>query len=150
MIDRDQPCPSEVRGRTTAMQVFISHAGADQGLARELANRLAEAGYGTWTNEELFPGDNWALEMGKALERSEAMIVLVSPESTRSEQVNRDIQFAIGSLQYENRLIPVQVRKTAGVPRSLDRFQPIPGEGGAEEISRRVLERLQAAGEVAR
>jgi hypothetical protein len=124
------------------MQVFISHAGADQGLARELANRLAEAGYEAWTNEELFPGDNWALEMGKALERSEAMIVLVSPESTRSEQVNRDIQFAIGSLQYENRLIPVQVRKTAGVPRSLDRFQPIPGEGGAEEISRRVLERL--------
>src|SRR5438128_1159657 len=99
------------------MQVFISHADADSDLAWELAAGLSEAGIDVWfARDQLFPGDNWQLAIGKALERSKAMIVLVSPESVKSTFVRSEIQFALGSLNYENRVIPVLVRPTDKIP----------------------------------
>ena len=132
------------------MKVYISHAASERALAEDLASQLTEAGFETWSDSMLFPGDNWHLQIGQALEQAEAMIVLVSPESAASEWVRNEIQHALGSLQYENRVIPVQVRATAGMPWILRRFPSIPGEGGAVEIGRRVLDRLRESSEVAR
>jgi hypothetical protein len=131
------------------MQVFISHSSADRDLARELSARLSGAGFQPWSEGELLPGDNWQLETGQALEQSEAMIVLVSPEWSKSPWDRNQVQYALGSLNYENRVIPVEVRRTEDIPWMLKKFSIIPGSGGIGEISNRVLERLKAAQGVA-
>ncbi len=64
------------------MKVFLSYSAEDREVAKDLATQLANAGLETWDPAEaLFPGDNWALRIGKALEEADAMIVLVSPKS---------------------------------------------------------------------
>ena len=128
------------------MRAYISYAPVDAPLARELAGRLAEDGVEAWFPDRyLFPGDNWGLEIGKALEEAEAMIVLVSPEAAQSEWVRNDISYALGSLRYEDRLIPVVVRATEGMPGILRTFPQVPGDRGVEEIRRRVVEWLRDA-----
>jgi len=45
---------------------------------------------------ELFPGDNWHLEIGKALAAAEAMIVLMSPAAAESKMLLEEISYALG------------------------------------------------------
>jgi hypothetical protein len=108
------------------MKVFLSYAEADRKVAQELATGLREAGLRIWfAEDEVFPGDNWALEVGKALKQSDAMIVLISPQSMKSDWVLKEIEFALGAQQYQGRLIPVIVKPTPEVPWILKRFPAV-------------------------
>jgi hypothetical protein len=99
------------------MRVFISYDQKDKESAKELSDRLVEAGFAVWDAErEILPGDNWALKVGEALEESDAMIVLLSPESVRSPWIKREIEYALGSPKYSGRLVPVIVRPTEDIP----------------------------------
>lgn len=99
------------------MKVFLSYSKEDCKLARALASQLKKIGLEPWDpNEVLFPGDNWASEIGKALEKSEAMVVLVSPSSMKSDQVLREVDFALGSPRYKGRLIPVVLAEAEEMP----------------------------------
>jgi len=99
------------------MRVFLSYAQSDREVAKELASRLEEAGHSVWLpDDELFPGENWALEIGKALNESEAMVVLLSPQAMKSDWVRKEIEFALGARQYRGRLIPVMVKPTSDIP----------------------------------
>lgn len=94
-------------------QVFISYAQSDSELARRAASTLAESGLDVWWKENnVFPGDNWAAEYAKALENSQAMIVLLSSDSASSGEVLSDLSFALGKKSYKGRLIPV-LRKSS-------------------------------------
>ena len=64
------------------MRVFVSHAEQDSALAMDLAVHLDRAGYTvSYPAPSLARGENWNVEIGRALEDSEAMIVLVSLQS---------------------------------------------------------------------
>ncbi len=129
---------------TKTMQVFFSYAPADRELAAQLAKRLEKDGYEVWlADNRLYPGDNWSLEIGKALEESDAMVVLLSPESVRTERVRNEIDYALGSLQYKNRLIPVLVRPTKDFPWILERFQIIRAGKSTTETSKRIAAALR-------
>jgi hypothetical protein len=66
------------------MNVFISHASADTDWARKLAEALKRAGLDAWDpSANITPGENWSLEVGKALEKAGAMVVLLSPAARR-------------------------------------------------------------------
>ena len=105
------------------MKVFLSYAQSDREVARNLATHLEEAGHKVWfADNALFPGQNIALEVGKALEKSEAMVVLLSPQALKSGSVQQEIGFALGAEQFRGRLIPVMVKPTADVPWILKRF----------------------------
>lgn len=96
------------------MKVFISHAGADKAFARKVVAGLEEAGFEAWdASREILPGDNWADKTARALQESEAMVVLLSPDALRSGSVRREIDYALGEQRYSNRLIPV-------LPKELD------------------------------
>lgn len=58
---------------------------------------------------EIFFGDNWAQMTSQALEESEAMVVVLTPESVESKWIKWNIGFALGNISYKNRLIPVLV-----------------------------------------
>ena len=55
------------------------------------------------------PGENWAGEVARALEESDAMVVLLTPAAVGSPDVKRNIEYALGARNYSNRLIPVVV-----------------------------------------
>lgn len=92
------------------MKVFLSHAHADAPLAARISKALAESGLDVWDpDRDLLPGDNWAGEIARALEESEAMVVLLTPAAASSPHVKREMEYALGAKNYSNRLIPVVV-----------------------------------------
>jgi hypothetical protein len=92
------------------MRIFISHAVQDQGLASQLADQLSQAGFVVSNApQEIAPGDNWAKELGRALEESDVMVALITREALKSEFVQREIQYGLTSKNYEHRLIPFLV-----------------------------------------
>lgn len=109
------------------MRIFLSHARKDAALALELAERLTRKGLTVWTPEEqIAPGDNWAKKIGKALEDSELMVILLTPKALESEWLRQDIEYAIGSKKMEGRVFSVFVGPTlyadADVPWILTRL----------------------------
>jgi TIR domain len=99
------------------MKVFISYARKDEALAEKVAAALEEAGLDAWYDKrEIMPGDNWAEKIAKGLKESDAMVVLLTPNSLESDLVRRDIDFALSENAYNKRLIPVIVGEEAELP----------------------------------
>jgi hypothetical protein len=100
------------------MNVYLSHSKSDRYLAKEIASYLkAQRGMDVWLPEEqLLPGDNWAAKVGSVLEDADAMVVLLSPDSMKSEWVRHDIEYALGTAQFKGRLIPVMIKSTSDIP----------------------------------
>jgi hypothetical protein len=121
------------------MKVFLSYAHADRTLAQKVAEGLKRKGFDVWENLiDIFPGENWADKIGQALRESEAMVVLLTPDSLNSPYVNSEINYALGSKAYKGRLIPVVVGSPDSLPDLpwiLKRLQMIqlPKRGKQEE-----------------
>ena len=72
--------------------VFISHVAEDGGLAARLAAGLDAAGYTTWYYErDSLPGGSYLGQVMEAITFSTAMVVLVSPASLASWQVDKEV-----------------------------------------------------------
>ena len=125
------------------MKVFISYDRSDQEWAQQLASSLSAAGHVVWYDRNILPGDNWGLELGKALEESNAMIVLLSPDGVKSPYVQREIEYALSSKKYEGRLIPVVVRPTTDIPWVLRRLDLVRAGKKPNEVTRLVIEHLR-------
>jgi hypothetical protein len=118
------------------MQIFLSYAQADEAFARALSSQLAKRGLSVWNRgDEVLPRDNIWLRIGEALKKSKAMIVLVSPDAMRSENVGREIEYALGDRNYEGRVFPVTVRRTSDVPWILRKFKTFDARGSAAKVS---------------
>lgn len=109
------------------MKVFLNQARKDNDLARELRLRLEPEGFSVWTaKDQIFPGDNWAKKVAKALEDSELMVILLTPRAFESEFLRQNVQFALGSKKYAERVFSVFVGPTMeagkGVPWILSRL----------------------------
>ena len=112
------------------MKVFLSYAHENEALARRIADVLREAGLDVWDRRDILPGDNWAEKVSHALNESQAMVVLITPESLRSEWVRREIEYALGNKRYSERLLPVFVGPRENIPPDeipwiLERLQAI-------------------------
>lgn len=95
------------------MQVFISHTASDRDLAGKLARKLTEHGLSPWWGDQVLPGDNWAEAVGKALEASDALVVILSADAVPSQFVKRDVEFVLGRKRFKDRVITI-------LPESLD------------------------------
>ena len=92
------------------MKVFITHSHGNRPLVRQVVQTLKQAGLDVWDDEyDTYPSDNWAKVTGEALEQSDAMVVLITPDALDSVIVSRDISFALGNIQFEYRVVPVLV-----------------------------------------
>jgi len=119
------------------MKVYISHAQADKTAADELAADLRADGFQVvHPDQDVFPGDNWPLKIGRALEESKAMVVLLSPKSVVSPWVQKEIEHAVTSRRFNGRLIPVMLHKTARYPWILKKLRVEPFD--AAVIARRL------------
>ena len=99
------------------MKVFVSHSHADAELAARISEALQEMGLDVWDSDlNLLPGDNWAAEVARALEESDAMVVLLTPDAINSPWVRREMEYALGAKRYSNRLIPVAIGNRDCIP----------------------------------
>jgi hypothetical protein len=132
------------------MNVFISYAHEDAKWADSIRQVLRESKetsrFEVWNRElELQPGENWALKLGKALEASDAMVVLLSPQSVKSPFVRQEIDFALTQPKFRDRLISVMVKPTRDIPWILRTLPFIDATGGKEEAFREVASALTAS-----
>ena len=128
------------------MQVFLSYARSDEKFARELSSELTKHGLAVWLDEEqVLPGDNLHQCVADALKKSNAMVVLLSPEAMKSEFVRSEINYALGNPKYEHRLFPVEVRPTEDVPWFLRELQWFTASQGAKKISQLIASALSQA-----
>ena len=125
-------------------KVFLSYADRDDKLAEGLRIELEKGGFEVWDPvARLTPGDNWALEQGKALKDAEAIVVLLSPAALASDHVKREIDYALGEPRFKGRLIPVVVRPVKEIPWILETLQVLRIDADLGRGSRRVLEALK-------
>src|SRR5207244_3232472 len=83
---------------TDKLKVFFAHAPEDKSEARKLYKKLKGEGWITpWlTEEDLLPGQDWKLETRKAVSRSGAVLVCLSPEAVgRAGNIQREIRQAL-------------------------------------------------------
>jgi hypothetical protein len=137
------------------MQVFISHSQSDEPLVQQLTKELRKAGLSVWSAQEsLFPGDNWPLETGKALETSDVMVALFSrgiPGGIPGSEVAREVQYALTSGNYRGRVVPVLVDFTTyklgpEVPWVVEKLDPVRIHRNEPEFAEIVRRVQQAAG----
>ena len=75
--------------------VFISHSTSDSSVAERLVKYLEGAGYNcSIAPRDVEPGSSWAAEITGAIERSSAMVLLLSASSASSAEVEREIAAA--------------------------------------------------------
>ena len=126
------------------LKVFLSYADRDDKVAQALRIELEKGGFEVWDPvARLTPGDNWALEQGKALQDAEAIVVLLSPAALASDHVKREIDYALGEPRFKGRLIPVVVRPVKEIPWILETLQVLRIDADLGRGSRRVLEALK-------
>lgn len=100
-----------------APRVFISYAQDDSAFAERVCKALVDSGLEVSDpDRDHLPGENWAREVARALEESEAMVVLLTPAAVSSPVVKRNIEYALGAKNYSNRLIPVVVGRREHFP----------------------------------
>lgn len=128
--------------------VFISHADEDREFARTVAQELTEAGFASWTLDEVLPGDNAFLKLGHALESSDALVILLSPEAVQSPNLTYELGYAYGLQRFADRVIPVLLRPTKKVPWMLDRMQMIRPGNSPKRAAKKIVDRLSQTAEV--
>lgn len=132
------------------MKVFLSYARRDEKIARLIRAVLQKIGFKVWDPAtSMSAGGNWALELGKGLEDAEAMVVLISPAAMASENVKREIEYALGELRFKGRLIPVVVRPVKEIPWILETLRVLRVESDPERGIRRLVEELKRIQSVA-
>lgn len=80
------------------LRVFLCHASQDKPVVRELYRRLlSEAWIDPWLDEEkLLPGQDWDMEIEKAVEAADVVIVCLSGTSVSKEgYIQRELKFAL-------------------------------------------------------
>jgi hypothetical protein len=128
------------------MQIFLSYDHADRRWANEVRFHLSAAGFIVWDEaQEVLPGDNWARAVANALDRCDAMVVLLSPEAAESPSVRREIDYALGSKSFKGRLVPVVVRATSKIPWILRTLPLVHLKADAEKASKQIVRILRQA-----
>jgi len=123
------------------LKVFLCHAHADKAQAHELYRTLKRRGLQPWLDaEDLLPGQTWQVEIPKALESSDAIIILLSKTSVDKEgYVQKEIKFALDKAleMPEGRIFLIPARlEECDVPRSISGYHWVDlfEEGGYDKL----------------
>src|SRR5690349_14398010 len=76
-------------------KVFVSYAREDSEWVIRLANDLRDRSYPTWVDRQLSAGVRWRKEIDSALRGCDVLIVVLSPASVQSAEVDAEISFAL-------------------------------------------------------
>lgn len=89
-------------------EVFLSHASKDRAFARKLCAAFRAHKIKFWFAPYRIVGSQrWHDEIGKALNRCDWFLLVLSPAAVRSKWVKHELLFALGEDRYEDRIVPV-------------------------------------------
>ncbi|NOT06195.1 MAG: SUMF1/EgtB/PvdO family nonheme iron enzyme [Anaerolineales bacterium] len=127
------------------LRVFLCHSSNDKPAVRELYQKLrSESWIQPWLDEEeLYPGQDWNMEIEKAVETADAIIVCLTKGSiTKEGYVQRELRIVLDFADYKPEgtlyIIPVRLEECEP-PRRLRAWQYADYFEGQRE---RALERL--------
>jgi CRP-like cAMP-binding protein len=99
-------------------KVFLSYASADRDFATRLANNLLKYHVDIWLDiYRVVPGKSWARQIGEALDTCDIMLLVLSPTSVASENVDDEWNYFLDrrkptvSILYEPCKIPYRLSK---------------------------------------
>jgi len=122
------------------MQLFISYSRVDLAMATRLADDLARQGYNNWFDVRSIPrGANWDSEVGRGLKQSDVMLVLLSPTSVASPNVNDEWSYFISE---KKKILPLLIQP-CDVPFRLSRRQWVDFTKGYDQGFSELLRALQ-------
>lgn len=131
----------------SSLCVFLCHSSADKSTVRELYGRLKAGGIDAWLDEKnVMPGQDWQLEITRAIRSSDVVIVCLTHGSiNKAGYIQKEIRIAldIADEKPEGAIFLIPVRfKECSVPERLYRYEWVDlfEDGGYE----RLLRSLQA------
>ena len=110
------------------LKVFLCHSKDDKPKVRKLYKRLIADDFDVWLDQvKLMPGQDWDLEIRKAVRNSDTVVVCLSNSSTSKEgYIQKEIRFALDVAQEKPEgaifLIPARL-ENCNVPDRISRFQ---------------------------
>jgi serine/threonine protein kinase len=138
-------------GAPDGLRLFISYSRADERFADDLVARLRALDHEVWWDRSLQPGRSWDDQIEEAMERADVMLVLMSPDSTRSDEVKHEWRYWVNYLRRP--LVPVMVR-LCRPPYRLAAYQHLDAaaslEGLVAQLDRLLRIELRAQVEAAR
>ncbi|MFY9342145.1 MAG: toll/interleukin-1 receptor domain-containing protein [Planctomycetota bacterium] len=128
---------------TKPREVFLSHSHQDVDVARRIQRELRRDGIRFWfAPHRLVGSQRWHDEIGKALDRCDWFLLLLSPHAVRSRWVKHELLFALNADHFEHRIVPVLYRdcRFAKLSWTLDQIQRVDFRGdfavGIEDLRR--------------
>lgn len=130
--------------------VFLCHSSQDKPVVRTLYRRLCDENIDPWLDEEkLLPGENWDLEIKKAVRGSDVVVVCLSDQSVRKEgYIQREIKYALDIAEEKPEgtifIIPIKLNECI-VPSSLSKYQWVNylAENAYEKLLRSLRKRAE-------
>lgn len=113
-----------------AMRIFVCHASEDRTAVGRLCGALAVEGIESWFDvESLKPGDDWELKIRKAIRRSQAVLVCLSPRAIEKRTfLQREIHLVLEATAAQPRPasfpFPVLLEHCR-IPRRLAKWQAV-------------------------
>lgn len=123
-------------------QVFISYKHDDGDFALILKDRIEQAGFDGWIDDNLQAGEDWREMIDRAIRESMAVVVVLSPESVASEYVTYEWAFALGA---GVPVVPVLLKPTPLHPR-LEELQFLDFTNRRARPWTQLIERLESLG----
>lgn len=78
------------------IKVFLCHTHSDKGNVKALYERLVKDGVDAWLDKEkLLPGQNWELEIRKAVRESDVIVVCLSQEFNKAGFRQKEVRLAL-------------------------------------------------------
>jgi transcriptional regulator with XRE-family HTH domain len=130
------------------LRIFLCHASEDKPEVRKLYKRLMAAGFSPWLDEEdLLAGQDWRLEIPKAVRKSDVVLVCLSQKAvTKAGYVQEEIKVALDVADEQPEgtiyIIPMRLEECT-VPDRLSRWQWVDlfGAGGYAKVTRALKQR---------
>lgn len=119
-------------------QVFLSYARKDSDYVYTLAKELRRIGLDIWIDQDIDPGANWDNSIEEALGHCEKMLLIVSPDSMRSDNVQDEWSYFLE----EGKAVFPFIYKDCEMSFRLRRRQYISGTGDLLNDVARIIDVL--------
>lgn len=108
--------------RVLAQQIFVSYSRKDDLFVRKLTRHLKEHRFNVWLDVfNIRAGTSWARQIGEALDHCQIMLLILSPDSLASENVEDEWNYY---LDKKKTIVPIVYRK-CDIPYRLFKLQHI-------------------------
>jgi TIR domain len=118
-------------------RIFVSYAREDCAFVQSVVAHLRSVGVPLWMDEsDIRPGERWDQAIEQALKACSDVLVVLSPEAVKSNNVLDEIAFAVDE---GKRIIPIK-HKECNIPLRLRRIQYIDFTADQNSALRRLVE----------